>query len=56
MNFKKNLSILVVNLLWQEKMHGVELRASVILSRILYLYNQNLSVEKVFPEEQLDKD
>jgi hypothetical protein len=41
---------------WQEKMPGVGLRASAKLSQIPYLYDQNLSVEKVFPKGQLDAD
>jgi NAD(P)-dependent dehydrogenase (short-subunit alcohol dehydrogenase family) len=41
---------------WQEKIPGVGLRASARLSQIPYLYDQNLSVEKVFPKGELDAD
>ena len=41
---------------WQEEIPGVGLRASAKLSQIPYLYDQNLSVEKVFPKGELDAD
>ena len=41
---------------WQEQSLGIGLRASAKLSQIPYSYDQNLSVEKVFPKGALDAD
>ncbi len=41
---------------WNGKAPGVGLAASAELSQIPYIYDQNLSVEKVFPGGKLDAD
>ncbi len=41
---------------WNAKLPGVGLSSSARLSQIPYVYDQDLSVEKVFPAEKLDAD
>ncbi len=41
---------------WNGKAPGVGLSSSAALSQIPYVYDQDLSVEKVFPEGKLDAD
>lgn len=41
---------------WDGKMFGVGLCASARLSQVPYVYDQTLSVEKVFPQGKLDAD